>query len=108
MSELGEKVTDIGGQGLSAFHADVPVTIQGNQFVLDSTIPISGFALLDSGYRDPEKSAEELQRDREERSRLMDKVEPVTRPMLRKGMEIVGWSPNLIKNSSGEVRERTV
>lgn len=107
MAAAGDKVMDIGEQGLTAFHADVPVSINNNQFVLNSMAPIAGFALLDKAYRDPEKSEEELRIEREEKSRLSDKIEPVTRAMLRKEMKIVGWSQNLLKNFSGEVGGRS-
>ncbi|XP_061175870.1 uncharacterized protein LOC133184810 [Saccostrea echinata] len=102
VAKFGDKVPDVGGQGLTAFHADIQVTVQNNNFVLNTDAPIAGFALLNKAYKDPSRSEEELKKESEEKSRLMDKVEPVMRTVMRKEMEIVGWSQNLIKNSSGE------
>lgn len=94
---------DIGGQGLTAFPVDVAVNIRNNNFVLNTEAPIAGFALLDKSYQDSVKSKEDLKMEAEQKSKLMDKTEPVMRAMIRKKMQIVGWSQNLLKNSSGQV-----
>lgn len=100
---VGDKVMDIGEQGLIVMYVDISVIINNNQFVLNFMVFIVGFVLLDKVFKDFLKFEEEFRNEREEKFRLLDKIELVIRVMLRKEMEIVGWFQNLLKNFSGEV-----
>jgi len=63
--------------------------------------PICAFALLDGSYKEEALAADTMTAADQER--LAQAVQPLQGSVTRKNMTIVGWSPNLLKNSSGEV-----
>ncbi|KAK3101549.1 hypothetical protein FSP39_004391 [Pinctada imbricata] len=88
---------------LTAYYADIPVTVTEGQIVLDTKLYIGGFALLDKDYKDPVKSQTEMEEENQERQVLMNKLDPLVRSVELKKLTVVGWSPNLLKNASGEL-----
>jgi nephrocystin-3 len=82
----------------------VDVTVKNNKLVVyTKDLQMSAFALLDASFRDDAKSALEQKSEKELKQKLSDSLEPLTRTQIRKKMEIVGWSQNLLQNASGEV-----
>lgn len=85
---------------------EAPVTVTNNKLALHmKNQEICGFALLDSNYVEKVKSKAEKEEDERVRQHLCNTLEPLTRSMLMKKMEIVGWSQNLLENASGQVRQ---
>lgn len=64
---------------------------------------IGAFALLDKTYKDEVISATILKEEETVKQKLADQVLPIDTVTTRKEMTVVGWSPNLLQNASGEV-----
>ena len=64
---------------------------------------IAGFSLLDQTYKDKTLSEAQKQKEQEEKQNLADNAAQLNVSVTRKQMTIVGWSPNLLQNSSGQV-----
>ena len=65
---------------------------------------ISGFALLNNNYKEKMIPEAKQQEFKEEKQKLADTTLPLATTSTRKELTIVGWSPNLLLNSTGEVR----
>ncbi|XP_076109505.1 uncharacterized protein LOC143078527 [Mytilus galloprovincialis] len=63
------------------------------------------FALLDKSYKDKTISESQLKEEEQEKHKLADKALPMNIAVTRKEMTVVGWSPNLLKNASGENKD---
>jgi hypothetical protein len=59
--------------------------------------------LLDSTYKDKVPTKIQLREETEEKQKLADEVPPLDTITTRKDITIVGYSPNLLKNATGEV-----
>ena len=64
---------------------------------------ISGFALLNKSYKEKSLSETQIKEQEEEKQKLADKASQLSVLVTRKQLTIVGWSPNLLQNSSGQV-----
>jgi hypothetical protein len=67
---------------------------------------VAAFALLDSTYKDKVKDENQLKEEEDEKHKLADKLFPLNTSTTRKEMTIVGWSPNLLQNASGQVLKK--
>ena len=67
---------------------------------------VAAFALLDSTYRDKVKDENQLKEEEDEKHKLADKLLPLNTSATRKEMTIIGWSPNLLQNASGQVLKK--
>ena len=96
----------LGHSGYRGLTIDTPVTVTNGKINLTTTKhhAITGFAILDPEvYQEKKQTSDEIKNEEAEKIMLMDTVEPMGRSYLRKPLNIVGWSPNLLKNASGEV-----
>ena len=64
---------------------------------------ISGFSLLDKTYKEKTLTDKQKQEEQEEKLRLADSVAQINIAITLKQIAIVGWSPNLLQNASGQV-----
>lgn len=70
-------------------------------FLLDK---ICAFALLEKSFKDKKKTDKQIKEEEAEKHKLADKAIPLDTTATRKTITIIGWSQNLLKNASGEVR----
>ncbi|KAL3870127.1 hypothetical protein ACJMK2_042738, partial [Sinanodonta woodiana] len=94
----------LSGHEYTSYYGNVPVTVHNGQlelYAVDSTM-ISGFALLDSAYKDETMTEEELTEEEQVKSLLSEQIQTIKRALLRKKITLVGWSQNLLQNASGE------
>ncbi|CAG2252128.1 NPHP3 [Mytilus edulis] len=66
---------------------------------------LCAFALLDNSYKDKAIAENQLKEEEQEKHKLADKALPMNITVTRKEMTVVGWSPNLLKNASGENKD---
>lgn len=64
---------------------------------------VGALALLDKTYKDEVISETSIKDEEVEKQKLADQVLPIDTVTTRKEMTVVGWSPNLLQNASGEV-----
>ncbi|KAL5013818.1 hypothetical protein ScPMuIL_008088 [Solemya velum] len=100
-----EKKKSPGGEGNIALVRDIPIEVTKGKFKLKSShLPICAFAILDATYQDDQKTSQEIDVEEEMKISLSNTLKPLTRSMVRKEMNIIGWSPNILQNPSGQDR----
>ncbi|XP_063416779.1 uncharacterized protein LOC134699017 [Mytilus trossulus] len=99
---------------LTAYHVDINVEITENCLLIQSRSGsdvyknsdyMYAFALLDNSYKDKTISESQFKEEEQEKHKLADKALPMNIAVTRKEMTVVGWSPNLLKNASGENKD---
>ncbi|WAR23121.1 Y7407-like protein [Mya arenaria] len=95
-------------QNFTCYTTEMDVSVKDKAFCFNTRtvdIPIEticGFALLDkSKYQEKEVLADKMTAS--EKDKLVDTLQPIQNSVTRKKMTIVGWSPNLLVNSSAEL-----
>lgn len=69
---------------------------------------ICAWALLDEAtYEEKTLTDRDKETQRKEKQLLADNCLRMNKTLTRKDMTTVGWSPNLLKNSSAEVKKST-
>ena len=92
--------------GDNCYYADTEVKVTNQQLVVATkSLMISGFALLNKSYKEKSLSETQIKDQEEEKQRLADKASQLSVLVTRKQLTIVGWSPNLLQNSSGQVND---
>ena len=90
--------------GNKCYYADVDVKVTDNKLeVATKSLMIPGFALLDNTYEEKSLSETQIKEEQEEKQKLADETSQISLSVTRKQLTIVGWSPNLLQNSSGQV-----
>ena len=90
--------------GPQCYYADADVKVTDGQFAVSTShLMIAGFSLLDQTYKEKTLSEAQKQKEQEEKQKLADNATQLNVSVTRKQMTIVGWSPNLLQNSSGQV-----
>lgn len=104
-----EKKKSPGGEGNIALVRDIPIEVTKGKFKLKSShLPICAFAILDATYQDDQKTSQEIDVEEEMKISLSNTLKPLTRSMVRKEMNIIGWSPNILQNPSGQVSSNVI
>ncbi|VDI38996.1 Hypothetical predicted protein [Mytilus galloprovincialis] len=115
--EVNQKINDIieasgNLKTLTAYSVDINVEITENCLLIQSRSGsdvyknsdyMYAFALLDNSYKDKTISESQLKEEEQEKHKLADKALPMNIAVTRKEMTVVGWSPNLLKNASGDI-----
>lgn len=98
-----KKPTDMVGS--NCYYADVDVKVTDQKLVVQSSsFAIPGFALLSKTYKEKSLSETQIKEQEQEKQKLADEASQLSVLVTRKQLTIVGWSPNLLQNSSGQVR----
>ncbi|CAG2215023.1 NPHP3 [Mytilus edulis] len=117
--EVNQKINDIieasgNLKSNTAYSVDINVEITENCLLIQSRSGsdvyknsdyMCAFALLDNSYTDKTISERQLKEEEQEKHKLADKALPMNIAVTRKEMTVVGWSPNLLKNASGENKD---
>ncbi|XP_063442021.1 uncharacterized protein LOC134722338 [Mytilus trossulus] len=116
--EVNQKIKDKMEAGdlksTTAYYVDINVEITDNSLLMHSQSGsdvytnadyLCAFALLDNSYKDKAIPDCQLQEVEQEKHTLADKALPMNIAVTRKEMTVVGWSPNLLKNASGENKD---
>ncbi|XP_076110507.1 uncharacterized protein LOC143079164 [Mytilus galloprovincialis] len=117
--EVNQKINDImeasgNLKSNTAYSVDINVEITENCLLIQSRSGsdvyknsdyMYAFALLDNSYTDKTISESQLKEEDQEKHKLADKALPMNIAVTRKEMTVVGWSPNLLKNASGENKD---
>ncbi|XP_052774907.1 uncharacterized protein LOC128213338 [Mya arenaria] len=108
IKELKEQKELMDIQNFTCYTMEMDVSVKDKAFCFNTRtvdIPIEticGFALLDkSKYQEKEVLADKMTAS--EKDKLVDTLQPIQNSVTRKKMTIVGWSPNLLVNSSAEL-----
>ena len=101
-----KKSVDMAGN--NCYYADADVKVTGQQLIVATkSVMISGFALLNKSYKEKSLSETQIKEQEEEKQKLADEASQLSVLVTRKQLTIVGWSPNLLQNSSGQVKFST-
>ncbi|XP_071175248.1 uncharacterized protein [Mytilus edulis] len=97
-------------KGPTCYCVDIDVEIENNNLEVYSKSNdvykhmdrVGALALLDKTYKDEVISETSIKEEKVEKQKLADQVLPIDTVTTRKEMTVVGWSPNLLQNASGE------
>ncbi|XP_052059702.1 uncharacterized protein LOC127700331 [Mytilus californianus] len=116
--EVHQKIKDSMEAGdlksTTAYYVDINVEITENCLLIHSQSGsdvyansdyLCAFALLDKSYKDKAIAVSQIKEEDQEKHRLADKALPMNITVTRKEITVVGWSPNLLKNASGENKD---